>query len=116
MVPGGDPTLPFTNAGMNRFKDVFLGFDKRPYQRAATAQKCIRTWRTWATRRAHHTYFEMLGNFSFGTAAACNKAVSTGAVCSSFRPSSRCAIRQPSISSTLKHQYRLTGSELPLRG
>src|SRR6202142_3465309 len=72
LVPANDPTLLFTNAGMNQFKDVFLGLEKRDYRRATTSQKCGGAGgkhthlENGGFPRRHHTFFEMLGNFSFG--------------------------------------------------
>ena len=72
LVPGNDPTLLFVNAGMVQFKDVFIGLEQRPYKRATTAQKCMRVsgkhndLEEVGPSSRHHTFFEMMGNFSFG--------------------------------------------------
>ncbi len=101
LVPANDPTLLFTNAGMNQFKDVFTGLEKRDYSRATSSQKCVRAGgkhndldNVGYTRR-HHTFFEMLGNFFvrrlFQKGSHCP---GLGAAHARFRHSERQALRQ----------------------
>ena len=121
LVPRNDPTLMFTNAGMVQFKNVFTGVEKRPYQRATTSQKCVRAGgkhndldNVGYTAR-HHTFFEMLGNFSFGDYFK-DRAIELAWKLDHerVRPAKGQAARRPSISTTTRRSA--SGRRSPVAG